>query len=66
MCLANNIDLESNSIDAIASIQTFEYIDDIDEALVEIKKALKAKVKIFKYIYSLGLLSISRSRNKAK
>ena len=44
-CLANNIDLESESVDAVASIQTFEYIDDIDEALTEIKRLLKPRAK---------------------
>ena len=44
-CLADNIDLESDSIDAVASIQTFEYINDIDEALIEIKRLLKQQAK---------------------
>ena len=44
-CLADNIDLESDSIDAASSIQTFEYIDDIDDALIEIKRLLKPQAK---------------------
>ena len=46
-CLANKIDLEDDSIDAVTSIQTFEYIKDIDSALLEAKRLLKPKSKFF-------------------
>ena len=38
---ANSIDLKNNSCDAIASAQTFEYIEDVDESIKEVARILK-------------------------
>ena len=38
---ANKINLESNTCDAVASVQTFEYIDDVDESIEEVARILK-------------------------
>ena len=38
---ANRINLESNSCDAVASVQTFEYIEDVDESIEEVARILK-------------------------
>ena len=38
---ANKINLESNSCDAVASAQTFEYIEDVDESIEEVARILK-------------------------
>ena len=41
--MANNIGLANESCDAIASIQTLDYIDDVDAALAEVARLLKPK-----------------------
>ena len=38
---ANKINLEKNSCDAVASAQTFEYIEDVDESIEEVARILK-------------------------
>ena len=38
---ANKINLERNSCDAVASAQTFEYIEDVDESIEEVARILK-------------------------
>ena len=38
---ANKINLESNSCDAVASAQTFEYIEDVDSSIEEVARILK-------------------------
>jgi len=42
-CMADKIDLASGSCDAIASIQTLEYIDNVDATLAEVARLLKPK-----------------------
>ena len=40
MCsFANNVDMPDQSCDAIASIQTLEYIEDVDACLAQLKQA---------------------------
>tara|TARA_B110000285_G_scaffold165778_1_gene185195 strand:- start:208 stop:978 length:771 start_codon:yes stop_codon:yes gene_type:complete len=42
MCsFANNVDMPDQSCDAIASIQTLEYIEDVDACLAEVARLLK-------------------------
>ena len=38
---ANQIGLENNSCDSICSVQTFEYIDDVDDSINELTRLLK-------------------------
>jgi len=40
---ADNIDLDNGSFDAIASIQTLDYIPDVDATLAEVARLLKPK-----------------------
>ena len=44
-CYADKIDLPNNSCDAITSIQTLEYIEDIDTVLKEIKRLQSSNSK---------------------
>ena len=38
---ANQIDLENDSCDSICSVQTFEYIDNVDDTINELTRILK-------------------------
>ena len=38
---ANQVDLENHSCDAICSVQTFEYIDNVDDSIKELTRLLK-------------------------
>ena len=38
---ANQISLENNSCDSICSVQTFEYIDNVDDSIKELTRILK-------------------------
>ena len=38
---ANQINLENNSCDSICSVQTFEYIDNVDDSIKELTRILK-------------------------
>ena len=38
---ANDISLENNSCDSICSVQTFEYIENVDESIKELTRILK-------------------------